>query len=66
MASTLEGSGEELVHNLAGHIVVDESAGHDEHVGIVVLTDEVGYLRHPAQARPDRLMLVERHHDALA
>ena len=36
MAATLEGGLEELVHNLGSHLVVDEAAGHDQYVGIVV------------------------------
>ena len=41
MATALEGGGQVLVHDLAGHIVVDETAGHYQDVGIIVLTDKV-------------------------
>ena len=66
MATAFEGCGKELVHDLTGHVVVDESAWHHEHVGIVVLTDEMGNLWNPCQPRTDALMLVQRHIDALA
>ena len=66
MASAFEVSCEELVHNLAGHVFVDEPAWHDEHVGIVVLTDEMGNLGNPAESCTDALVLVEGHVDALA
>jgi hypothetical protein len=59
MAAALEGSSEELVHNLTGHIVVDESTWHHEYVGIVVLTDEMSNLRDPTQTGTYLLVLVE-------
>ena len=48
MASAFEGSRKELVHNLASHIVVDETTWHYQNVGIVVLADEMSNLRNPA------------------
>ena len=66
VTATFEGSCEELVHNLASHVVVDETTGHDEHIGIVMLTDEVGNLRNPAQSGTHLLVLVQRHADTLA
>ena len=66
MPSTFEGGGKELVHNLTGHIVVDESSRHHEHVGIVVLTNQMGYLRNPAQSCAHLLVLVQRDADTLA
>ena len=66
MATAFELSGEELVHNLAGHVGVDEATGHHQHVGIIVLTDQVGNLWNPAESCTDALVLVERHVDALA
>lgn len=66
MASSFEIGGEEFVHDAACHIVVDESAWHYEHVGIVVLTDEMGNLWYPAEAGTYGLVLVERHADAFA
>jgi hypothetical protein len=59
MATALEGSGEELVHNLTGHIIVDESTWHHEYVCIVVLTDEMSNLRDPTQTGTYLLVLVE-------
>ena len=66
MAAAFELGGEVLVHNLTGCLFGDEASGHDQHVGIVVLTDEMGNLGNPSQTGTDRLMLVERHADALA
>ena len=66
MASALKLGGEVLVHNLTSHLLVDKATRHHQHVGIVVLTDEVGNLRNPAEASADALMLVQRHVDALA
>jgi hypothetical protein len=66
MASAFEGSGKELVHNLASHVVVDETTRHDEYVGVVVLTDEMGNLRNPTQTGTHLLVLVQRNADAFA
>ena len=44
MAATFELGGEVLVHDGTGGILIDETAWHHEHIGIVVLTDEVGNL----------------------
>ena len=65
MASTLELSGEVLVHDGSGGLLRDETAWHHEHIGIVVLTDEMSNLRNPAETGTDALVLVERHVDAL-
>lgn len=66
MASAFELGGEELIHDALCHGVVDETAGHYEHIGIVVLTDEMCNLGYPAQTGTDGLVLVESHVDALA
>ena len=66
MPSALEGGGKELVHDLTGHVVVDESSGHHEHVGIVMLTDQMGYLGDPAQSCTHLLVLVQCDADAFA
>ena len=66
VAATFEGCGEILVHDGGRGVVVDEAAGHDEDVGIVVLTDEVGNLGRPAESGADALVLVDRHGDAFA
>ena len=65
MPSAFESGGKELVHNLTGHIVVDESSRHHEHVGIVMLTNQMGNLRNPAQAGTHLLVLVQRDADTL-
>ena len=66
VAPSLKIGGEKLVEDLAGHVVVDEAARQDKHVGVVVLADEMCNLGYPAQASADALVLVERHGDALA
>ena len=66
MTTTFKLGGEVLIHDLTGGLLIDEPAWHHEHVGIVVLTDEVGDLRDPAETCTDTLVLVERHVDALA
>mgnify|MGYP003312600021 CR=1 FL=1 len=66
MASAFKVGGKELVEDAACHVVVDEAARHHQHIGIVVLTDEVGNLGLPAESGTDALMLVEGHADALA
>ena len=59
MASAFEGSSKEFIHNLASHVVVDETAWHYQYVGIVVLTDEMCNLRNPAQTGAHLLVLVQ-------
>ena len=66
MTTALEGGVQVLVHNLAGHVGIDKTAGHYQDVGIVVLTDKVSYLRDPAQSGADTLMLVQGHGDTLS
>ena len=66
VATTLELGGEVLIHDLAGHVLIDEAARHHQHVSIIVLADEMGNLRNPAETGSDRLMLVERHVDTFA
>ncbi len=66
MAATFELSGEVLVHDGTGRFLGDKASGHHKHIGIVVLTDEMGDLRDPAETGTDGLVLVERHVDALA
>ena len=58
MASAFELGGEILVHDGTGGLLGDEAARHHQHIGIVMLTDEVGNLGYPAQAGTDGLMLV--------
>ena len=66
MASAFEGGLQVFVHDGIGFFVGDEAARHDEHVGVVVLTGEVGYLGHPAEGSTYALMFVERHADAFS
>ena len=66
MTTALEGGIQVFVHDLASHISIDETAGHNKNVGIIVLTDKVSNLRDPAQAGANALMLVKGHGDALA
>lgn len=65
MATAFEGNREELVHDGTGRVVVDETTGHHEHVGIVVLTNQLSDLGIPAYTGANALVLVKRHGDAL-
>ena len=65
MAAALKLGGEILVHNLTGHLFINETSWHHQYVGIVVLTDEMGDLRNPAEACTDGLVLVECHINTL-
>ena len=58
--------GKELVHYLRRHLRVDKAAWHNKHIGIVMLTNQMGYLRNPAQTCTHLLMLVERDADTFA
>ena len=66
MATAFEGGCEELIHDLTSHVVVNETTRHHEHVGIVVLTDQMCNLWNPTQTGTHLLVLVERHGDTLA
>ena len=66
MTTALEGGVQILVHDLAGHIGINETAGHDKYVGIIMLADEVSYLGNPAESGADTLMLVQSHGDSLS
>ena len=65
MAATFELGGEVLIHDLTGCRFIDEASRHHQHIRIVVLTDQMGDLRDPAESGTDRLVLVERHVDTL-
>ena len=66
VASTFKFSGKILVHNLACSLFGDKASGHDQHVGIVVLSYQMGYLWTPAQAGSYLLVLVQCHGNAFA
>ena len=66
MATAFESGLEKLVHDCTGCLVVDETAWHNQDVGIVVLTAEMGYLRNPSQTGTNTLMFVEGDADAFA
>ena len=66
MSSACKLGVEELVEALTACLLADESAGEDDDVGIVVLADEVGYLRLPYKTSAYALMLVEGHGDTFA
>ena len=48
MATAFKGGGKELIHDGICLGIVDETAWHYQYVGIIVLTDEVGYFGNPA------------------
>ena len=66
MAATCKLGVEEFVEALAAYVLGDESAGEDDDVGVVVLTDEVGNLGLPNKTSTNALVLVEGHGDAFA
>ena len=66
MATAGELGVEKLVEALAAGFFGDETTGENYDVGIVVLTDKVGYFGLPHEAGTDLLMLVEGHGDAFA
>ena len=66
MASAFKLGGEEFLHDGRSGGGIDEASRHDEHVGVVVLADEVCYLGYPAQAGAYALVLVECHGDTLS
>ena len=66
MSATFERCFEKFLHYLAGLICGDETPRHDEYIGIVMLTGEVGYLGLPHQGCTNMLMLIQCHRYALA
>ena len=56
---------EPCVSDLDYSLERDEASRHDEHVGVVVLLDELADLWCPAKSCADSLMLVEGHLDAV-
>ena len=66
MTATLESSGEELVEDSLGCLVIDETARKYQYVGIVVLTNEMSNLLAPCQTGTYTLMLIQCHGDTLA
>ena len=58
MTATLESSGEELVEDGLGCLVVDETARKYQYVGIVVLTNEMSNLLAPCQTGTYTLCLL--------
>ena len=63
VAASFKRCAEEVVHNGNGFFVTDESAGHYQYVGVVVLAGETGYFGMPAEGGTDALVLVQRHAD---
>ena len=57
---------EEFVEALAAYVFADETTGEDNHVGVVVLANEVSNLGLPNKTGTDALVLVEGHGDAFA
>ena len=57
---------EEFVKTLAAYVFADETTGEDNHVGVVVLANEVSNLGLPNKTGTDALVLVEGHGDAFA
>ena len=66
VASCFECRLEEFVHDFFSRLVVDESSGHYEDVGIIVLTNHVCNFGNPCQTGAHTLVLVQRHGNAFA
>ena len=66
MTSTSKLCIEEFVEALTANFFGDEATREDNHVGIVVLTNEVGDLWLPNKTCTNALVLVEGHGDAFA
>nr|AFN57664.1 hypothetical protein [uncultured bacterium r_02] len=65
MAAAFKFGGEVLVHDGTGGFFGNEATWHHQHIGVVVLTDQMGNLRYPAETGTDALVFVERHVDTL-
>ena len=65
MATAFELRSKVLVHNLAGRIFIDETSGHNQYVGIVVLTNQMCNFGNPTETCTNRLVFIERHVDTL-
>ena len=61
MTATLKGSFEELVTDSLGSLVVNETARNHDYIGIIGLTDKLGDILVPSQARTYTLVLVKSH-----
>ena len=66
MATAFKRSLKEFIHDCSCGLVVDEATWHNQYVGIVMLTAEMGNLRNPCESGANTLMLVERDADTLA
>ena len=66
MAATLEVGAEESLDEVEGGLGQDEAGGHDEHVGIIVLTGEGGDFAVPAEGCAHIGVLVGRHGNPVA
>lgn len=66
VSSSFEIGGEEGVENCCRFFLIDKTTGHDQDVGVIVLTRQGGNFGHPAQGGANVRMLVERHGDAFA
>lgn len=66
MTSAFKVGRKEFRHNLVGSGFIDETSRHDQYVGIIVLTGQMGDFRNPAKCRTDTLVFVQRHADAFS
>ena len=66
VSSSFEIGGEEGVENCCRFFLIDKTTGHDQNVGVVVLTRQGRNFGHPAQGGAYVRMLIERHGDAFA
>ena len=66
MAASLEVGGEEGFQDFRSGLGIDEAAGHDDDVGVVVLAGQAGDFGYPAEGGADAVVVVERHVDAVS
>ena len=66
VSSSFEIGGEKGVENCCRFFLVDKTAGHNQNVGVVVLTRQSRNFGHPAQGGAYVRVLIERHGDAFA
>ena len=66
MTSSLKFSIKELCHDFVCSFRIDKSSGHNQNIGIIMLSGQVGYFRNPAKSCTDTLMLVQGNSDTFS
>ena len=66
MSSTFKVSTKEFVKHFLCYFVSNISTRHNEYIGIVVSTCQIGYFRNPTQCSPNSLMFIQRYGNAVS